>query len=238
MNFIITEGNPRGFFSVLLCVLTSIKKIKSSNDGFIVGQNFKLYGAWSDFFESTQDVNKNENFFNFYSESSWNLKEGVISEEDLKELRQINNTYIKFNQNITSFLSNNSLPSNYMAVHRRGTDHGMHGTVYDLNRYYSAIDSEIDKYEWLYVATDEELSLKNFQSRYGKKVIFQNEAIRSFDAHPIHYQNGDVKTGMQVIYDSIALSKSQYSVFTCSNVSTYSRILNEKLNYVYLECLK
>lgn len=238
MNYCIEEKNPRGFFSVLICALTSIQKMVSENHGFILGTNFRLYGGrWDVFFEPINRLHKSELMKIFSSENSCDYTANTAKTKEFAiQLHQLKNEYIIPTNRLHEYvkIKNQYLPANYMAVHKRGTDHGMHSPLLDINIYFNKIDAVIDLYDAVYLATDEYHTVSMFKSRYGQKLIVQADVIRSDSSQPIHFLSPGIEIGLQTYTDCMAMAGSSFLIATGSNVATYAKISNPELNIEYL----
>lgn len=235
MNYLIDEGDPRGFFSVLLCVITSIQKIEEAGHGFLVRDNFKLYGQWTDYFLPVSNI-QSPPFVRMFSETSCYFGNEIITDDQIAVLHAINEKYIKQSDRSREFVASTVFPEKYFAVHRRATDHHWHFKIRPMEDYYSVIDKKIDQYEYLYVATDEAQALDAFKARYGNKVIFQQDVTRSTTGAPVHsIHNRNMRLGYEVLTDCMALAHSSECLVTRSNISIYARTYNPKLKYIHLE---
>jgi hypothetical protein len=119
-----------------------------------------------------------------------------------------------------------------LGLHKRGTDHGMHGQLLDMDFYFSAVDQEIDRYDCLYLATDEEETLAAFRKRY-KNVICLEDAYRSTDGkcvHQNHFEN-NYKKGEDVLIEALLLARLNFLLRTQSNVTLFSILYNKDVPY-------
>jgi hypothetical protein len=156
----------------------------------------------------------------------WNklLKEFMILKKDIKE-------------EIDDFYEKNFFEKKILTVHKRGTDHYLHADILNNQYFFNIIDEEISKnnYDKIFLATDEENTLKDFIKKYGEKLIYFNH-IRVNGTQPIFNNNVDkYKHGREVIKDCYLLSMGDKLIKTRSTISTFSCYLNKDLKYINID---
>jgi hypothetical protein len=124
-----------------------------------------------------------------------------------------------------------------LGVHRRGTDHYMHGQILDINEYFSKIDKELEtnNYDNIFLITDEVASLDAFLKKYGNKLIY-TDSFKSMDNRPIHdYSYRNITNRVyEVYYDIIKLGMCEKMLITLSNVSSFATLINNN-KFEYLD---
>jgi len=123
-----------------------------------------------------------------------------------------------------------------IGIHKRGTDHYLHGSFIPLDRYFNSIDEEIEKnkYEKVFLITDEEETVNLFIQKYGRNLIY-TDSFRSTDSRPIHdYSFKNIGNRLfDVYHDALKLSLCDKIIVTSSNVSAFSIIANNnKFKYI------
>jgi hypothetical protein len=132
---------------------------------------------------------------------------------------------------------------NCLGVHVRGTDHGQHGPLINIDTYFKHVDSKImsEEYTSIFLATDEELYVEKFQQRYGKERVIINENItRSENKIAIHTRVAGIdKTKLitDVLLDAISLAQCEEIIITSSNVSAYTLAINPTIKYTFIDFL-
>lgn len=127
--------------------------------------------------------------------------------------------------------------TNILGVHIRGTDMKHtpeHPVPPAVEAYMEAIDAVIDRYEKIFLCTDEAVILKQMQDRYKDRIVF-TASYRSEDGESIH--EGSVKrknvrrqhrylNGREVLMDMLLLSKCNAIICGYSNVPYTAILLN------------
>jgi hypothetical protein len=129
------------------------------------------------------------------------------------------------------------LPKKTLGVQIRGTDHVDEIDPVSEKSIYRAIDSCINKFEKLFVATDEDAILLRMKERYGQKVIF-NPVTRSKNKNPVHLNfaiEDKFTLGLDVLSDCYCLSHCEKLILTSSNVSYSALLFNPEIPYILLE---
>ena len=128
-----------------------------------------------------------------------------------------------------------------MGIHYRGTDHKKHVDRVGLEKFFSSISKEIEKndYESVFLATDEVNILEAFEDFFDGVKIHHNNTIKSKTTQSLHWTGFDLNTriqlGDEVLLDCHSLSKCKTVFCKTSNIINYARILNSKLNVIYLD---
>lgn len=103
-----------------------------------------------------------------------------------------------------------------------------------LEVYWQAIDEYLDNHAGrIFIATDCEQAIRAAARRYGSRVIYQEECIRSSDGRSLHghYDSGidasPYQKGIDVLLDALLLSKCAHLIGIHSMVSRFSFCVNE-----------
>lgn len=140
------------------------------------------------------------------------------------------------NEEIAKLLDNKSC----LGVQIRGVEWGNivgHPIPPSLDEYFKLIDKRMDEYgyEKIFLATDGEETLRVCRERYGNKLLYFNDTLRSkegsktlmlFDS-TISRENNKYKMGYEVLRDMICLSKCDGLIAGFSNVSLAARTFKE-----------
>jgi hypothetical protein len=164
--------------------------------------------------------------------------------EYLKKTRQYCKEFIKFKPEIVESANNfivNNTNQNYLAVHKRGCDHP-NSRSFALKDYIHETDKYIDKYEQLFVCSDEEYSVQEFKNRYGKKVVFYN-ALRETDTNQAHIgihlkqniNNNTYNNSRDCLIETYIMSQAKFLLKTCSNVSHFATMLSSNLDFAWID---
>ena len=173
------------------------------------------------------------------------------SEEYVKEMGKIITKYISLKPEVMIYINEslkqiNPEKKRMIGVHYRGTDYNVgyknHPKVVKIDDYFAALDSVLQESTEdikIFLATDEEATIKKFVARYGEKVIFFNDTFRSKDGMPIHFSKDGRKLhkytlGLEILRDIIALSTCDYLIAGLSQVSYCARFFKYSRNEEYV----
>ena len=247
MKIILQEVVPRGFLSNYTTILTSfrgyIEKDGIDPDDILISSSmFSLYGNPKNWFDPSKvrenningDLNKesteHDTFDPWPKDSQLNLSQFI--------------KYFSYNQRVSDYLNLNlkQIPNGF-GIHFRGTDHSYHIDEVPLETYFETIQNkfDIDKYETVFICSDEEHvigKIKNyFKEKFNFNNIITNNVKRSTTKDALHLSNYDmntrIKLGDEVLLDSHSLSSCKTIIGKTSNLINYARILNPKMNVLY-----
>ena len=171
--------------------------------------------------------------YKYYFSANDNYNTLLKPSKILHDYNILNNEF--FTSIDTSELNSNKV----LGVHRRGTDHYLHGFLLNDEYYFKEINEEFKKnnYDKILLITDDENSYNNFLSEFGETLITTN-STKTKSLTGLHKENltdGDVLS-KDVLLDSYLLSKTDYKIITRSNVSTFSLLCNlQKDNFRYID---
>lgn len=236
---ILLTGTKRGFFSHVFQVVTHY----SLNDGNLyypyfvdsLYSNIPNHNMWLYYFEEPFKIDQSSSYVASDWFTEYNIPQNISNDYCIK-INDIMKKYIILKPEIKNMFNNikNRMPSEYLSVHKRGTDHDLHGIKLGIEDYFNEIDMVVDAYEYIYLATDEENTVVKFKNRYGNRLIY-NDFIRSEDdTNAIHFSKGlenPYRMGLEVLMDSLILSNSSEMLCTWSGVSQYAILNNPNLKY-------
>lgn len=178
---------------------------------------------------------------NIIKRETTNIKDLKIDE--INSLSNIFIKYIKLNQSVEQSINFDiskmkNLTENYIGVHFRGSDYRkelhLHPKFISPDEYFFQIDLLIKKYKVskIFLATDDQIALEQFISRYGINLYFYKDNHRSIDTSNPFYKNKSrkfhsYKNGYEVLRDVITLSKAKLLVCGESNISFTAKIINK-----------
>ncbi len=259
------SGDRRaGIFSYVMQVIVMSKVCEDENMPMYVdfSKNMAYYkegevdnNVWEYYFEQPFNVNLDEyeKIHAVWYQDHRPLQlpfRYTLDSDFLKQARYYCNKFIKIKPDLIdraeNFLKNHT-DGNYLAVHKRGTDHE-NASYFTLDNYFTETDKYIDKYEQLLVCSDEQYSIDAFKQRYGKKV-FSYDSVREtlpghtyngphglrMGVHNQHCGNLVYENGRDCVVEAYLLSKSSFLLKTLSNVSHYAVMSNENLNFVWID---
>jgi hypothetical protein len=242
----VITGTKKGFFALSNDTARQISHCIENNEEWFV--------RWSD--DTLYcDPEYGDNVWEYYFKQQYPLQESYQVVGDYTELVLLKDNSFRATMNYiynNHFILNDSTVqklsghyelferNNILGVHIRRTDKfliGMHGTTFkhapvDLALFQQEIDKVINNYDYLYLATDCEEAVRFIKECYGKKVIYNINAVRGQNAVSIHdnykHISGYIK-GLNVLTDVILLSKCKHLIRSSSNVSITSLYLNLNL---------
>lgn len=232
----------RGFLSYYISILTSFRYLISQ--GFNVDDIkvdpyiFHTYGEASNWFEKDNIAFPGLEDSIFYSTDSWNIDPWPTNEQlNLLSYKK----YLDYNKKTYEYI-NSRVPEmkDSIGIHFRGTDH-YHTDRVELDIYIDNAKESMynNGYDTLFVATDEEGILEKIYSSFSDINIIHNNTIKSSNGVSVFDKSmsseDKIESGRQVLLDSHCLSECNIVFAKLSNVNYYSRILNPKLEVVYLD---
>ncbi|MBR1797346.1 MAG: hypothetical protein IJ757_04965 [Clostridiales bacterium] len=130
-----------------------------------------------------------------------------------------------------------------LGVHYRGTDYSVgmkaHPVSASLEQYVTYIDEALSiGYEAVFLATDDINALNAFKDRYGDRILFYDDVIRSSGKKGVHLDkhdrdNDQYYLGLEVLRDMYTLSECEGLVSGLSQVSIFARIMKLSCGYNY-----
>lgn len=243
MTVVITEGLPRGFLSNYTTILITLRELVgrrgyNGDNIFISPEMFSLYGSPTNWF--LEDKVKYLEGAEVFGSTEFIDIDPWPTEEQLNLIEYIK--YVPYNFRIENYLKDNLKTfQNCLGIHYRGTDHKQHVDRVSLDTFFSIIAKEIEEndYESVFVSTDETNIIESFQDFFEGVEIIHNESIKSKTSTPLHFTNFDldtkIKLGDQVLLDSHSIANCRTVICKTSNIINYARILNPKLNAIYVD---
>lgn len=251
MNKIVIRRNS-GFFSDFLTILAGIK--------YCYDNNLNFYVDWKN---TSYPVENDENLFDlFFNQEKSEMVPDVIHNDltpygyqftevanvtDEKELHKFYKPFSELLDNLkilkTPFFE--SINKNYfgnqkvLGIHKRGTDHYLHGELLPDEYYMNKINEEfkIKSYDKIFLITDDLNSLNFFQRELGNMLLYTN-SFRDNGNVGVH-RRWDIdrsNIAKEVVIDSYLLSLTDKKIITKSNVSTFSVLCNlSEDNFVYID---
>ena len=243
-----------GFFSDFLTSLAGIMYCHDNNHNVHVDWKSSLYLTESDnnlfdlFFKNqiNSDLEFNQEYFNvtpygFYFPEivQKNTEKDIYdfllpSSQLIKDLDILNSNFIN---NIKKDVFNNK---KVLGVHKRGTDHIIHGQNRLNSEVMEFINNEYknNNYDNVFLITDDLNSFDFFKQQLGDTLI-HTSSTKVRGVQGIHFSENEVdryKIAEEVVTDAILLSLTDFKLLTKSNVSTFSNICNFKQDtFTYMD---
>jgi hypothetical protein len=241
-----------GFFSDFITCLTAIKYCYDNNIDFHVDWKNDLYptlnekNLYDEFFYQKNNSDASNLFFDNLTPYGYlfNSVMNIHSEKMLYDfykpfsdlIVELNMLNTEFFKKIPNYFENKKI----LGVHKRGTDHGIHGHILSDIEFSMKIENELSQnhYDNIFFITDDNDSLLFFKKRYGKFLI-HTDAIKSaghIGVHVIRNEENMHKLARQAVMDAYILSMTDKKIVTKSNVSTFSILCNlKKDNFIYID---
>jgi hypothetical protein len=137
-----------------------------------------------------------------------------------------------------------------LGVQVRGTDFALnwnnHPNMIQPEEFFVAIDEAMDtnKFEYIFLATDDAHRVEAFQDRYGRKLIYFKDVHRGTKQINISLEenvreNNHYLNGLEVLRDIYALANCNGFIAGISQVSILARVIKYSLNskYEYMKIL-
>lgn len=242
---------PRGFFSLFIQAVYGIELAKRYGIPYYVdfGSHSYLY---------TDPSRREQNFWNYYLEQTGvapaYLSTASFVRNSFSEVYPYRiwrrSHFLKLHRSVISELQfSDSLKRQFeekklfygankvLGVQIRRTDHGQEIEPVGLAVFLSLIDRKLDKFDYLFVATDDSNLIELLSQRYTDKLIY-NKAIRSDNHEAVHSNLGienRYELGLEALIDCYCLSLCSHSILIQSNISYAALLFNPKLSYTLLE---
>lgn len=151
---------------------------------------------------------------------------------------------IEFNKS-----DNSDKGKRWLGIHIRGTDYKQncieHPTMPSISEYFEVIDELLEKnqFEEIFLATDDSEFQADFISRYGEKIHFYSDVMRSSGDESVAFstskrENHKYLLGYEVLRDAITLSLCDGLICGLSQVSIAVRMFKaskeEEFNYLHI----
>lgn len=157
--------------------------------------------------------------------------------------RRLIQRYIRFKPEVAAeceyWVRELGISGRTLGVKRRGTDVYQHGGCVSIEEFFTAVDQCVDRFDNMFVCSDEQSTIDAFCGRYGRRVVCVPGVIRSVSGHPVHsFEVGGsgFKKGLDVIVDAVVLSGCGLLVVTCSGVSHFAVCWREvPSNFLYVD---
>jgi len=208
--------------------------------------------VWNYYFHNIEKYDEylsfDSNEFERINECTWESKYHInmnsdekIDEIKLKILCELYKKYIKIKGEITEFCDdffNRELSDNTLGVQYRYTDKIVEVRQKSPQELINVLIKEIDKYDYIFVATDYQPVVEEL-GRISEKFKFI-DAKRSSNMTGSHFIKNNrpfdnYLKGLEAIYDMIILSKCKSFLYSRSNISLSSMIINgQKYEFIKL----
>jgi len=243
------EGCSRGFFSLYIQAVYGIYFARRVGIPYYID-----FGNVSYFYSSPERFNNDRNFWNYHFEQNpiapnavcvlntryenyplrvWNrgyargLNDRAVSQLVLKK---------EFKQEIDQIRAQ-FFGLKVLGIHIRRTDHFLEINQSGITAYFKAVERRIDKFDKIFLATDDETVLGEFLLRYPGKVIY-NAVYRSSGIVPVHANKtieDRYRLGKDALLDCYSLSICNRAILSPSNFSYAAFLINPNLEYEIIE---
>jgi hypothetical protein len=246
MKCLVVQRRLAGFFSDFNLITAALTYLRENN---ITDFSF----IWNNIYYST---NSHENLFDkfFFKTTEFENYDAVYDIGDIggtlfKHFNE-HEIWVRANETLKHFnYFDNSVykrcydqcykSANTLGIHVRGTDHSAHGGLLDITYYFDQVDAKLsnNKFESIFLATDEYRVVDQFINRYGDIVKVNPNITRSNTQQGVHYSNFTNKEELaeEVLTDAISLSNCDHILITSSNVSGYTLCINPNIGHTYID---
>jgi hypothetical protein len=126
-----------------------------------------------------------------------------------------------------------------LGVHKRGTDHTLHGEIISDVIFLEKINELYKKnnFDKIFLITDDLNSFEFFKKELGNDMIY-TDSFKTSSSSGIHLGGnpGKEQIAEEVIKDAFILSQTDFKLITRSNVSTFSLLCDLKQdNFLYID---
>lgn len=230
----------RGFFSFFNQVLHGLDHSDMRSEELYVDFNKGFfYGKWEDYFSSPLPFHERETEGNIvravWFENGMGFSDFFPSMEKIERANFLIKKYIKLNPDFLSFYSGHNFEtclSSSLGIHVRQTDHGLHGELLPISYYIEKVRECNKAYKYIYLATDSEKAITEFEKAFPDKILYIKGMARSSNEVPVQLMGiNPLRAGREVLTDVLNLSKCEFFFKTASNVSNSVLYFNPRLHY-------
>jgi hypothetical protein len=240
---IVNQENPmRGFFSLYIGVLCSIRKlIRSGVDPKTIKVHPEVmttYAHSSEFFDQTNARYPEEGDTLFDNMQGWD-----ILPWDTKENLSLfpYKEYFDYNEKLNKYIDDNVLKTpKTLGIHFRGTDHA-HTARIEIEDYVRAVEEEwaTGKYDAVFIASEELGAVEKFKELLACKNVIDNNTLKNSIPTEFYRTVKNVEeaiqAGFEVVLDSHCLANCDVVFGKTSNVTNYAQAINPDLDMRYLD---
>jgi hypothetical protein len=250
-NLIVETNGPRGLFSHVLQVLSSMH----ANPGAVIAVDWSNNHAYA--------RKPGENVWDYWFEQPWcktpaQLREAGAQTLPLQysfpifmtpEVRAWaanlcwNRIWFKpevllaFHKHVAAVLDQKK-KHGIIGVHVRRTDHIADAPYLPDECYFEHIDRNAKdlNLNGVFLASDDARVIETFTARYGDRILTY-PAIRSTDGKALHHNKeiDGYRKGMDVLVESLLLANTNLLLKTVSGVTHFSVCWNDLLNYIDID---
>ncbi len=171
-----------------------------------------------------------------------------MSEKYMERLSEYVKKYIRLNSYTEKYINDNIKQlikgKKTIGVHIRGTDYNNHYNNHPISvsveKYLKAVDAMIqnDKYEQIFLATDDLRILRHFMDRYGRRLLYYEDVIRTDVNQSVAFSESKRKNhryllGLEVLRDMYTLTACEALVAGISQVSLMARVFKKSTGCDY-----
>ena len=242
-----------GFFSLFIRALYGIRLASTYGIPYYVD-----FGSTPHAYSDPDRFEGDTNFWNYYFRQP--ISEGLLSAAVINtpyetfplriwsqtfvwEMHRIIQNHIELQPTIKSLIAKKRQyfgQYKVLGVHIRRTDHAIEVEPISLDTFKRTIHQEIQRYDKVFVATDDAHVLETMKKEFGDYVVC-NDARRSTDGAPLHRNHpaqDRYGLGVEALLDAYCLSFCQKAILLHSNLSYAALLFNPALDYLLLETSK
>ncbi len=171
-----------------------------------------------------------------------------MSEKYMERLSEYAQKYIRLNSYTEKYVNDNIEQlikgKATIGVHIRGTDFNNHYNNHPISvaveKYLNAVDEMLqnNKYEQIFLATDDLRILRRFMGRYGSKLLYYEDVTRADVNQSVAFsaserENHQYLLGLEVLRDMYTLTACEALVAGISQVSLMARVFKKSTGCDY-----
>lgn len=200
-----------------------------------------------------KDGHRNSDYDKAFSVASQKVSCADSKDDYLSSRAKVYKKYIKLKPQVKSYIYENLanvVDGHTLGIHVRGTDFNNgylnHAKAVSLSQYLDAASRAMDsgKFDYIFLATDEEKAINAFKKRFGKRVRYYDDVLRSVTGEALHFSTNERKDhkyllGLEVLRDVMTLASCEGLIAGFSNVSLAARTIKQgnEEEFAYLEII-
>lgn len=201
-----------------------------------------------------KDGQRNKDYNQPFSVAAQMISNELTKNEYIASQVKVYRKYIKLKPQVQSYIDKNLADifreeKRLLGIHVRGTDFHKgylnHAKAVSVGQYLDEAAKAMDsgKFDGIFLATDEENAVSVFKSRFGDRVRYYGDTLRSATGEALHFTenirvNHKYLLGLEVLRDALTLASCDGLIAGLSNVSLAAHVMklagNTEFDYLQI----
>lgn len=188
-----------------------------------------------------KDGQRNRDYNQPFSVAAQMVSDNPTNNEYIASQVRVYQKYIKLKPQVQMYIDQNLMnifkgDERLLGVHVRGTDFHKgylnHAKAVSIEQYLDEAAKVMDsgKFDGIFLATDEERAVDVFKMRFGDKVRYYGDTLRSVTGEALHFlantrEDHKYLLGVEVLRDAMTLASCEGLIAGFSNVSLAAHVM-------------